>query len=643
MAEADAAAHLGWRQRDRVGRVLDVCVDVEVLEDAVEECQRALHLHLHVEQLAEREEETRLERRERDDLADRRCARRAGEREVAGEPIHQRRHDREDRADDHEEPAADHALAQLEPRKPRVGVAVSSDRLPLAPERLREQDPAHAERLLGDRAHLGERFLGLSGDATPDLADSVGQEEEERQQRKRQQRQAPVDQDHRDHGADDHHHVGSDAAGRIGDHALDATDVVGKAALDLAGLGLGEEAQRQSVQVLVQGVAQVLHHVLADDVVEVRLADADQAGDDRRDDHQGDEHVEQEPVLLRQGHVDDLAEQDRVHQAEQARDDDREEDDHDLEPVGPEEARDATRRRAGLSLAYCRWILRGRAHHPAHAPARAVCPRTSKCHPSHASTLGGIGSKRAWHISLPARHGRREDNCFQTTPLLAQGIRSLLRSRHLVLLASTALLVAACGAASATGTPAPAATPANSSGAVATQVGESATPAGPTPTATPTVAPSEDAGATSGQTASGGITVTVVLTGGQDAGTYTGVEDPNCTVGLIGPQAWGVQWSTDGGPKQLSSVQLVSAAPGKADDPSAMFQGTVMLLSIGVGPLLQGNTYEIDDKTDNSQDQGSGSVQVQDNGDTAVIHATGTTKDGVGVDATINCPSVSRT
>lgn len=173
---------------------------------------------------------------------------------------------------------------------------------------------------------------------------------------------------------------------------------------------------------------------------------------------------------------------------------------------------------------------------------------------------------------------------------------------------------------------------------------ESATPAGPTPTATPTIAPSEVAGATSGQTtAAGGTTVTVVLTGGSDAGTYTGSDDPKCTVGLIGPQAWGVQWSIDGGPKQLSSVQLVSAAPGKADDPSAMFQGTVMLLSIGVGPLLQGNTYEIDDKTDDSQDQGSGSVQVQDNGDTAVIHASGTTKDGVGIDATINCPSVSRT
>ena len=66
-------------------------------------------------------------------------------------------------------------------------------------------------------------------------------------------------------------------------------------------------------------------------------------------------------------------------------------------------------------------------------------------------------------------------------------------------------------------------------------------------------------------------------------------------------------------------------------------------MTIGFGPLLNQTTYEINDKTDDAQDQGSGSVQVQDNGDTAVIHASGTTKDGVGIDATINCPSVSRT
>jgi hypothetical protein len=44
---------------------------VEVLEDAVEERERRLHLDLYAEQPADREEETRLQRRERDEGSDR--------------------------------------------------------------------------------------------------------------------------------------------------------------------------------------------------------------------------------------------------------------------------------------------------------------------------------------------------------------------------------------------------------------------------------------------------------------------------------------------------------------------------------------------------------------------------------------------
>ena len=46
------AAHGVGRQRDRVGLVLDLDGQVQVLEDPVEERERALHLDLHVEQLA---------------------------------------------------------------------------------------------------------------------------------------------------------------------------------------------------------------------------------------------------------------------------------------------------------------------------------------------------------------------------------------------------------------------------------------------------------------------------------------------------------------------------------------------------------------------------------------------------------------
>ena len=65
--------------------------------------------------------------------------------------------------------------------------------------------------------------------------------------------------------------------GGVGHDRLDAADVVGQAALDLARPGLGEEAQRHLLEVRVERAAQVLHDALADDVVEVALADADEA------------------------------------------------------------------------------------------------------------------------------------------------------------------------------------------------------------------------------------------------------------------------------------------------------------------------------------------------------------------------------
>jgi hypothetical protein len=39
---------------------------------------------------------------------------------------------------------------------------------------------------------------------------------------------------------------------------------------------------------------------------------------------------------------------------------------------------------------------------------------------------------------------------------------------------------------------------------------------------------------------------------------------------------------------------------------------------------------------------GTGSAQITDNGSTAVIVANATTEDGVGINATINCPTVVR-
>lgn len=154
----------------------------------------------------------------------------------------------------------------------------------------------------------------------------------------------------------------------------------------------------------------------------------------------------------------------------------------------------------------------------------------------------------------------------------------------------------------------------------------------------------------SGSTAQpGGSVATVILTGGPDAGTYSAAADiePNCSQGIIGPEGWGVQLSNfAAADNELGSIQLVAAAPGKADDEGAFFGGTEFLMTITIGTALgeTSRNYEVGVYTDSADKEtsGEGSAQVTDNGTTAVIHATATTAEGVGIDATVNCPSVVR-
>jgi hypothetical protein len=182
VTQPEPAADRGVVKCDGVRRVDDLGIHPEVLEDPVEQGQRALDLDLDVEQLAEGEEQATLERGEGDDRAGRRRRRIAVRGKRPGEPVHECRHDAEDRPDDHEEPASNHRLPDLEPGKVLVDRPELRDRVLLLAERLRQQHSRHAERLLGRRTQLGERLLGLGRDFPADLADAVGEVHEEGQQ-----------------------------------------------------------------------------------------------------------------------------------------------------------------------------------------------------------------------------------------------------------------------------------------------------------------------------------------------------------------------------------------------------------------------------------------------------------------------------
>ncbi len=133
----------------------------------------------------------------------------------------------------------------------------------------------------------------------------------------------------------------------------------------------------------VERAAQVLHDVLADDVVEVALADADQPGHDRQDDHQPDVQVQLLVLATDDDLVEQHAQQERIDQADQARGQDRDQDDHDLQAIGPEERHDPPERASASLLGNRGELGGGSAPHPAAAD-----------HPATAATAASRGAAR---------------------------------------------------------------------------------------------------------------------------------------------------------------------------------------------------------------------------------------------------------
>ncbi len=130
-------------------------------------------------------------------------------------------------------------------------------------------------------------------------------------------------------------------------------------------------------------------------------------------------------------------------------------------------------------------------------------------------------------------------------------------------------------------------------------------------------------------------TVHVNLTGGANAGSYDGkATDGGCSAGLTGEGSWGNQYSiTTEDPKVFSSLQMI------VPDAKAAAGGTnKFLITIGFGPLLSQKTYEIEPAKGN----GTGTVKIDDRGNSAKVTFSGQTKAGVKVEGTIDCLTLIR-
>lgn len=142
---------------------------------------------------------------------------------------------------------------------------------------------------------------------------------------------------------------------------------------------------------------------------------------------------------------------------------------------------------------------------------------------------------------------------------------------------------------------------------------------------------------TPGAGSSGGLpptTIHLLLSSGAHAGSYeVDAKAVTCSHGLAGAKAWGNQFSEDGA--KPSSVQLI------VPDAKAAATGTSeFLFTASFGQLLSGTHYEIN--RTNGREDGEGTATLTDRGSGATVKIVGTTTDGVGIDATIECRQVYR-
>src|SRR5579883_3392887 len=91
----------------------------------------------------------------------------------------------------------------------------------------------------------------------------------------------------------------------------------------------------------VEFIAKVAHYTLTDNVIEVGLSNADDAGDNRHDEHDANEDHQQGQVALADSIIEDELYHKGVHEAQNSSEDDREENQHHLRFVGTERLHDA--------------------------------------------------------------------------------------------------------------------------------------------------------------------------------------------------------------------------------------------------------------------------------------------------------------
>ena len=307
VAEADLA-HLdvageGLRQRHRVGRLGDAGDMVEDVEDALGAGGGLLR---HRDDAAHRVEP----RVEAADVGDEGREHADGDRALRhlpdaegpddqeadlGRQRHRRREHRPDLV---------HAVVHRQVA--RVGFLEARHLALLLREGLDHPDAGNG---VGEHAgHFGPDPVDLLEAVAQPVAHVVDQPADERQRRQRHQRQPRVDRE-QDHGGHrDHQHVGGEVEQVEREEDADAVALGADARHQVARALATEVFERQGLQVLVGGRAQVGADALADQRQDVGLRPAERPGDQRRHEQAAEQHVDlggvdRRPVLERDQHL----------------------------------------------------------------------------------------------------------------------------------------------------------------------------------------------------------------------------------------------------------------------------------------------------------------------------------------------------
>ena len=150
------------------------------------------------------------------------------------------------------------------------------------------------------------------------------------------------------------------------------------------------------------------------------------------------------------------------------------------------------------------------------------------------------------------------------------------------------------------------------------------------------------------QSGDAATTIHVVVAGGEHAGTYdASSSEITCTYGYAGTGSWGNQYSVTGKkPNEFSSLQLIVPDTKDAADGTDKF-----LLTVAFGELMKPGYSEhtistgatIEGVSDDVKKEGSGTITVEDKGQSGKVTFNGKTKDNVALEGTIDCHRLMRT